>query len=316
MPGIGVISNPRSRQNQRDPASMRRLAYLVGNRGDAAATRSLDDLYRVAEEFKQERIEILAINGGDGTLHHTLTAFIKAYGAEPLPEVAILRGGTMNTIANSLGIKGTPARLLFELVDRYHNGDPFEVFEKQILAIGDAHGFIFGNGLLYNFLDAYYSTGRPSPSVAARLLISAVMSALVGGPLARRLTARFRARVTVDGDPWAREDFMTVAAGCVEQIGLGFRPFYRCNQRENAFALLGIHAASPFGLVAELPRILRGLPMRRDKAIDALASEVLFESDEPVRYIIDGDTYETTKPLRLGVGPRVKFIRLTGQVSE
>src|SRR5437762_2543265 len=106
VPGIGVITNPRSRMNKRDPSRMRKLGYLIGDRGSAAATRSLDDLYRVAEEFKSADIDVLGINGGDGTIHHTLTAFVRTWGDKPLPLIAILRGGTMNTIANSYGIKG------------------------------------------------------------------------------------------------------------------------------------------------------------------------------------------------------------------
>jgi diacylglycerol kinase family enzyme len=301
--------------NKRDPASMRRLGYLIGNRGAAEATGSLDDLYRVAEEFKKESIDLLGINGGDGTIHHTLTAFIKAYGDTPLPPIAILRGGTMNTVANSFGIKGDPSALLFELVDRYHNHDQFDIFEREILAVGDAFGFIFGNGLIYNFLDVYYKTGKPSPPTAAKVLLRGVLSSFVGGRLAKELTRRFRARVTVDGDVWARDDFMAVAAACVEQIGLGFRPFYRVGERPQSFPILGIHTASPAAFVLELPRILRGRPMRRDKVIDAVAREVVFENDE-LAYIIDGDTYVAKERLRVAVGPRLRFVRLTGQAAQ
>ena len=315
MPGIGVITNPRSRQNKRDPAGMRRLGYLIGSRGSAEATRSLDDLYRVCEEFKKEQIDILGISGGDGTLHHTLTAMIKTYGEQPLPQVAILRGGTMNTIANSLGIKGAPSKLLFELVDRYHNDEPFDTFEREILAVGDAYGFIFGGGVISNFLELYYGTGRPSPSTAAKLLLRSILSAAVGGRLSKKMSRRFRARVTVDGDVWARDDFMAVAAACVREVGLGFKPFYRCEERPHSFALLGIHVATALGFCLELPRIWRGRPMRRDKAIDAVASEVLFENDE-IPYIVDGDTYLAKGSLRLANGPRVRFIRLSGQVGD
>src|SRR3954470_14930223 len=118
MPGIGLITNPRSRVNQRDPGRARRLSYLVGSHGNAEATKSIDDLYRVCEEFKKERIDVLGISGGDGTLHHTLTAMLSTYGEQPMPMIAILRGGTMNTVANSLGIKGETGQLLFELIDK------------------------------------------------------------------------------------------------------------------------------------------------------------------------------------------------------
>ena len=309
--GIGVITNPRSRLNKRDPSRMRKLGYLIGDRGSAAATRSLDDLYRVAEEFKSADIDVLGINGGDGTIHHTLTAFVRTYGDKPMPLVAILRGGTMNTIANSYGIRGEPSRLLFELVDKYHNEESFDVFDKEILQIGDAYGFIFGNGIIYNFLEAYYATGNPSPPVAARLLLRAVASSFVGGKLAKQLTRRLHARITADGDVWARDDFMTVAAACVEQLGLGFKPFYRWNE-PGGFPVLGIHVGSPLGLISELPRIHRGLPIQRHKVIDQVVRELLLEADE-LPYIIDGDTYVAKGSLRVKLGPKLRFIRLTGQ---
>lgn len=311
VPGIGLITNPRSRVNQRDPGRARRLGYLIGSHGTAEATRSLDDLYRVCEEFKKERIDVLGISGGDGTLHHTLTAMIRTYGDElPLPPVAILRGGTMNTIARSFGIFGETPQLTFELVDRQRRGLLHEIpsFERTILRIGDKYGFIFGNGIIYNFLHEYYATGRPSPATAAELIVRAAGSTMVRGPLSRRIYKRFRARVVADGERWACDDFITVAASVVEQIGLGFKPFYRANEREAGFALLGIHTDA-VGFVSELPKILAGRPMRRDKVIDRVAETVTFESDEQLEYIVDGDTYVQADALTLRAGPKLRFLR-------
>jgi diacylglycerol kinase (ATP) len=309
MPGIGLITNPRARTNQKDPGGMRRLGYLLGSRGLPEATKSLDDLYRVAEEFRCAGIDLLGINGGDGTIGCTLTAFIKVYKAAgtPMPLVAILRGGTMNTIANSIGIRGAPGRLLFDLLDRYHNLEPFTYYEREVLKVGDDYGFIFGNGLIHNFLKAYYGTGNPCPQVAARVLFRGIFSAMTGSAFAQSLTKRFRAHITADGHDWAVSEFTTVAAATVEQIGLGFQPFYRTNERPGTFACLGIHT-SAFGFTADLPRIRLGRPMRRDKVIDVVAREVLFESAEPLEYTLDGDTHETGTTLAIQLGPRLRFI--------
>jgi diacylglycerol kinase family enzyme len=317
VPGIGLITNPRSRANLRDPSRARKLGYLIGSHGTAEATKSLDDLYRVCEEFKKERIDVLGISGGDGTLHHTLTAMIKTYADQPLPPVAILRGGTMNTVANSLGLKGETGKLLFELVDKHRRGvlPSLPLVSRPLLQVGDAYGFIFGNGIIYNFLHEYYASGTPSPATAARLIAGAAASTLVSGGLARRIYRRFHARVTADGETWACEDFITVAAAVVEQIGLGFKPFYRCCERPDGFAVLGIHT-SAMGFVAELPHILQGRPMRRDKVIDAVATEVVFSSDENLEYIIDGDTYVGKDALTLRTGPTLKFIALTGDATD
>jgi diacylglycerol kinase family enzyme len=313
VPGIGLITNPRSRVNLRDPGRARRLGYLIGSHGTAEATRSLDDLYRVSEEFKKERIDVLGISGGDGTLHHTLTAIIRTYGDDvPLPPVAILRGGTMNTVARSFAIFGEAPKLTFELVDRHRRGllGTIPWFEREILQVGDdKYGFIFGNGIIYNFLHEYYATGRPSPATAAELIVRAAASTMVGGALARRIYKRFRARVTADGDRWACEDFITVTASVVEQIGLGFKPFFRCDEQPASFALLGIHTDAA-GIVSELPNIYTGKPMRRDKVIDRVAQVVTFEPDGELEYIIDGDTYSQADPLTLRTGPKLRFLRL------
>jgi len=312
MPGIGLITNLKSRANLKDPGRSRRLGYLIGSQGRAQATGTLDDLFRTCEEFRKERIEVLGISGGDGTLHHTLTAMIRAYADEPLPSIAILRGGTMNTVANSLGIVGQTKDLLFELVDKQRQGVALPTFEKAILQVGDRYGFIFGNGIIYNFLHEYYARGNPSPATATKLILSAVGSTMMGGALSQRIYRRFHARVTADGERWACEDYVTVAAAVVDQIGLGFRPFYRSGEDPRGFALLGIHT-NALGFAMELPNILAARPMRKDKAIDAVAHEVLFEPlDGRLEYIIDGDTYECDGPLTLKTGPTLRFIRLTG----
>jgi diacylglycerol kinase (ATP) len=307
VPGIGVITNPRSRVNKRDPQRMRQLAYLLGSRGAAEATKSLDDLYRAAEEFKAAGIDILGINGGDGTIHVTLTAFLQVYAGAPFPKVAILPGGTLNTIAAGIGIRGRPQEMLYEVIDRYHQGEELRTSEHHVLKVGDRYGFIFGNGLVANFLEAYYATGKPSPWTGARVLFRTIASAIVRGAYIRKVFRRFQGQVTVDGETWARRDFATLTGATVPEIGLGFAPFYRCDERPGSFALLGIHCR-PVPLVIDLPRIWRGRPMRRDKTISSVAREALIESDEPFSYTIDGDLYEGVKELRLETGPKLQLI--------
>jgi diacylglycerol kinase family enzyme len=308
VPGIGVITNPRSRVNKRDPQRMRQLAYLLGSRGSAEATKSLDDLYRAAEEFKAAGIDILGINGGDGTIHVTLTAFLQVYAGAPFPKVALLPGGTLNTIAAGVGIKGQPQEMLYEVVDRYHQGEELRTSEHDVLQVGDRYGFIFGNGLVANFLAAYYATGKPSPWTGARVLFRTVTSAMFGTRFIKEVFQRFRGQVTVDGETWARRDFATLTGATVPGIGLGFAPFYRCLEQPRSFALLGIHCR-PGPLILDLPRIWRGRPMRRDKSISVVARDALIESDEPFAYTIDGDLYDGVRELRLRTGPRIQLIR-------
>lgn len=314
MSGIGVVLNPKSRKNLRDPGAATRLARQLGDHGVVREARSLDELRRIAEDFRSLEIDVLGISGGDGTNHVTLTGFIDVYGGHALPDVAFLRGGTMNTVANSIGVvRGKPEGLLARLVRSYAERatEPLYNVERPIMRIGNTYGFLFGTGAVYGFLAEYYRGGEPSPAVAARTLLRGVGSALVGGEVVRRIVQPFRGSVELDdGTAWEEREYFAIAGGTIDQIGLRFRPFYRHAEREGAFHLLGIHT-TPMGFVRDLPRIYRAQPMRPGKTFEALPTRaVIHGHDGVVRYMIDGDLHETRGPLEVTMGPKVRIVAI------
>lgn len=314
MPGIGIITNPHSRRNRRYPEQMRRLGYILGQHDAYELTNRVEDVTEVAKRFLDSQIDILALNGGDGTNHVTLTRFIEVYKDAPLPKIALLRGGTMNTVSRSVGIDGTPSRLLANLVEKYYTGQPFETTMRDMLKVRDEHGerygFIFGNGLIANFLQIYYDTGHPSPSTAAALLARGVSELLTGGgPTVDKIFKPFRAEMELEGvGRWPDVDYQTIAASTIDQIGMGFRPFIRCEERAGAFHILGI-TCEPTAVVKHLPKIRLGLPLPQDDVLSAVTSRVVFRADEPITYTIDGDMHTSHDGLVvMEAGPRVEII--------
>lgn len=312
MPGIGIITNPHSRRNRRHPERMRRLGYMLGQHDTYELTNRVEDVEGVARQFMDNEIDILALNGGDGTNHVTLTTFIKVYGDKPLPKIALLRGGTMNTVSNGVGIAGKPPRLLANLVEKYYTNQPFETTRRDILKVTDGtgtrYGFIFGNGLASNFLEEYYATGNPSPTTAAVLLSKAVMSLPFGGDLANRIVRPFNARIELDDDVWPERDYASVLASTQDQIGLGFRPFIRCQERDDSFHILGV-TAGPLGVAMALPRVRLGLPLSQDSFCSSVSGRAVFRSSEPIGYTIDGDMHVAQDGLvTLETGPKIELI--------
>lgn len=299
---IGVIANPNSRAHRRDPGRLHALAQVLGDRGTAMLTPSIEDVRRTALAFRAARIDVLGISGGDGTIAHTLTAALDAYGDAPLPRIALLGGGTVNTIARGLGLALDGPAMLRRILD----GD-VRIDRRHILQIGDMHGFIFGAGAIASFCEAYYETGAPSAAMSARLLARALGSTIVDGAFARRLMTRFRAQVTVDGERWPVDDFALVMAATVPQLGLGSRPFYRCDERPGHFALIGVHCGAA-ALAVELPRVFRGVGMSPRKVIDAVARDALIESAAPFRYVVDGDLLTSEGTLRVRTGPLLELL--------
>jgi diacylglycerol kinase family enzyme len=316
MSGIGVVFNPRSRRNVRDPRAARRLADALGDHGVVREARSRDELQRIAEDFKALSIDVLGISGGDGTNHVTITGFLDVYGARTLPQLALLRGGTMNTVANSVGVRrGAPEGLLGRLIRAYAQQAvrPLANVERRVMRVRggrDHHyGFTFGTGVVYGFLAEYYSGGEPSPLVAAKTLARGIGSTLVQGEMIKRMARPFRGSVELEGgEVWPERDYLAVAAGTIDHIGLNFRPFYRYGERDEAFHALGIHA-SPLQFVGELPRIWRAEPMHDGRTYEACERKMIVRSaDGTMNYMIDGDLHTTEGEVEVSVGPRVKIV--------
>jgi diacylglycerol kinase family enzyme len=321
LSGIGVILNPKSRRNLKDPGAVDRLARTLGDHGIVRLARSIDELHRIAEDFKRLDIDVLGISGGDGTNHVTITGFLSVYGGRALPPLAFLRGGTMNTVANSVGVaRGKPEGLLGGLIRAYAERAvrPLANVERNVMQIagvpGDApgvthYGFLFGTGVVQGFLSEYYAGGEPSPLVAAQTLARAVGSTIVQGPMIKRMARPFRGSVTLDdGTVWEERDYLAIAAGTIDQIGLNFRPFRRFDERPATFHALGIYT-TPFGFVCDLPRIWRSEPIRPGKTYEACEARMRVRSaDGVMRYMIDGDLHEHPGEVEVSIGPRVKIV--------
>lgn len=307
MPGIGVVLNPHSKRYRNNPEKLKRMGFIVGERGNCAETHNHSDIRIVAEDFKRKGIDILALSGGDGTNHVTLSTFLEVYGSQPLPKITFLRGGTLNTIASACGIYGSPEKVLTNLLYKYHQEEPFEEVPVDLMRINGKCGFIWGCGVIYRFMEAYYRDGIPSPAQAAWTLMRAIGSALVNGPFACHLFQRMDAEVRVNGRPWAFKNYSAIFAGSIEYLGLGFRVFYLARQRER-FHAIGF-SLPPRNVLKNVPSMLLGRPSGCPDLIEEPASEMVVRFEEPQPYTIDGDMLPPTRQFHLQIYRTLTVLR-------
>lgn len=311
MGGIGIVNNPRARRNDLRPGIARRLRERLADDGEVVDASTPEELAGAVERFRSARIELLGVNGGDGTVHRVLTAFARAYGRDPLPRLLLLRGGAMNTVARGNGVRAGPEEALHETLFRLRRGMPLRTVERDLLRISadggePRYGFIFGTGLVVAFLEAYYATGHPSAATAALLVSRAFLSALVNGELARRLCRRERLRVSTDGDEWPDGSYLALVAGSTPDIGFGFRAFARCDEQPGFFHAVGVVGPLP-QLALAVPRLRRGKPWRRRLAQDELARRLLVQAERP-RFTVDGDLYAAERSVSIETGPGVEIV--------
>ena len=310
---------------------------LLGAEGTLFAPKTLEELDAAAAVMRDEPPAVLAVHGGDGTLHRLLTALGRTFGDAPLPPIAILGGGTMNVVSASLGLREAAQPFLTGIVAAVRAGRPLEWVQRRCLRFawtpprtapqpspeqsgietipgsarpdGDTLGFIFGNGLMANFLTEYYGTGSYGPARAAWLLVRAAGSAMVGGPFMRRLFKRFEGTVEVDGHPLERQSFVGIGAATVREVGLGFKLNHRADDDPERFGVLAIHARA-VSLIPDFWSVHAGRGIAPGRAFSAVASALRITPKEgTMPYTIDGDLYLSEGPVSISLGPHVRFVK-------
>lgn len=307
---VALLINRHSRVNRRHPEVASRLAEVLGDAGRVIAPADLEELRRQCESLREDPPTAIAIHGGDGTIHHTLTALLRAFGDRPLPPLALLPGGTMNVVTRSLGLRASPERVLAHLAACQRTGTPPATLPRRCIEVGARFGFIFGSGFAATFLDEYYATGRYGRRRALWLLARTLLSLVCGGRLARRLFGRFLTALSVDGRPLQRaERMIAVAAATVREIGLGFKLIHTADQDPERFGVVAIHCR-PLALALDVLRVRLGLGVAKRRADNLVGSELCLEPlpGQPLAYTVDGDVYKAEGPLAVRVGPRLQLV--------
>ena len=310
MSGIGIITNPHSKLNKRNPRRTELLGYILGEKGQLEVTRSLEDLSRVARDFKEKGITILAINGGDGTICRTLTAFLREYGDVPMPQIALLRGGTINVLATNLGISGTPEEVLYRLIEAHSTGGALHTRKMTTIQVEDNYGFLFGNGVAASFLKEYYR--RKSGPLGAFIWVLGVWgSRFVGGQLHYRVVKDIPVALSADGEPPIAHSTCAIFASTVAKMPLGYPLFEALSANPGKFQMVSFTFAAK-DAIWKLPIVM--LKRKEGSTTGKMtfcARSLRIESDAPFDYTLDGELYVSrSHSLMVQTGPELEFVAL------
>ncbi len=148
-PRVGVIYNPRSHRNKGADFDCGISPQIhIAQPGDRS------QLPAALEEFARNGIDLLVINGGDGTVRDVLTCGAPIFG-DDWPAIAVLPKGKTNALTVDLGLPADWS--LQSAIDAFENGNRVLRRPLDITAIGESGdtgessrvvGFILGAGAL------------------------------------------------------------------------------------------------------------------------------------------------------------------------
>lgn len=299
----GVLINANARSVRHDAGLVARLTALASHERTRVTTR-LEEIAPALGDLLDAGVDTLLVVGGDGTLPHTLTRLLRRGDAESLPAIVPTRGGTVNTVASSLGARGTPDRTLAQLL----RGELREELRAPVRVSADGgeatYGFLLVNGVGVRFLELYYA-GAMGAAGAFSVVTRLSASALVGGPLARRAFSGFAAELEVDGEPIDPRHFTVIAAAAVRHIGLGFAPFWSAGSDPERIHLATTDASAA-RLALDLPALRAGL--RVGSLAHYPCREARLRLAEPLAWSIDAELFPPARELAIGAGPALRFL--------
>ncbi|WP_083719668.1 diacylglycerol/lipid kinase family protein [Sphingomonas jeddahensis] len=219
---VGIISNPRSRRNWTVD-----LELKIGPGVLAAAPTTNAQLVETLQSFAKHRLELLVIDGGDGTVRDVLSAAAAIYG-DNLPPLALLPSGKTNALALDLGIPlgwSLEDAVTAHSTGRVQTRAPIDVRRDD--GDGPLRGFIFGAGgfvLATELAQGTHRFGAIDGLAVGLSLVGAIAQTCFGGS-ANRWRAGERVEIFnhATGETSVRELYLLLGS-TLQRLPLGIKP--------------------------------------------------------------------------------------------
>jgi hypothetical protein len=345
---IGVITNPNSRKNRNRPDRAERLRRIVGDFGEVHATDSVESIKPVLRDFLRKRARYWVADGGDGALHWMLRMGMEVLqedeftgAAFTLPMTLPTKGGTIDFVANNVGIEGDAEGILTTLrndVERNRHIQDTEVDSMVIdgIQVVDGaevpfrtYGFACAaGGVGQRFYAKYYDDPDPNPRTIMKVVANTVASAPIAlSPLSRLPFGAWKSyakevfqptpcTVMLDGMQLPSKQFTGVHVASMSiNLGNVLRFFGKAEQPGLMNAIVG--TPSPWSIIRNLPRMARGEEMRGRNILDRPCREMILEAtgNELLAPVIDGEFYRNVKKIAFLIGPRVRIPKVIAPKS-
>ncbi|WP_149538676.1 diacylglycerol kinase family protein [Siccirubricoccus phaeus] len=292
---IGLISNPLSRAFREGRIRLGPQARTLPR----AEPGTPAELRAALADFAARGVDLLAVQGGDGTLREVLTALPAAFGSRPRPEIALLAAGKTNLAARAVGTAGIGDAGLTRLLEAARHGalrrrvlPVLEVTRPGLAGAAPLRGLLFGAGAFTEakrLADARLHGRGVHDRLAVGLALAGV-ALRAGLDRADPLRRGAPMVVAADGGPPAEGRRFLLLATPLDRLMLGLWPFW--GEGPGPLHWLDV-AAPPRRLGRALLAAWRGRPapwMPASGYRSGHAAQLAIRLEVP--FVLDGEVFE------------------------
>ena len=310
---LGVLTNPAARHNYRFPFTHRRLRHKLESAANAVATADKTQIADAIRHLLGEReVNVLAINGGDGTIHLAINQIVAQFGREVdagrarFPTLLLLNGGTYNMASRAMRTKDDPVSTLARFLERYRESRLADVHTRklgllEIRRAGEAPmlGMVFGSEVIANALDLCDRLGSGYFGLA-RLLMKGAVGYVVKSDFFQSNAWRLKptdSRTRVD-DRECRDVTGAVASTIDLKLARGMVWALTTSAEARSFHVKLVRAKTPGEVVRLLPYLL--WEFQHPMAPSFPDARHLLTSG---RFTVDGELYDHSGALEVALSP-------------
>ncbi len=316
---VGIISNPFAKIIKLNPEYNTRLWYTLANNGQLEVTRSVEQLDQVCQEFSERKINFVGIVGGDGSVGLTLSALLKAYGANNLPKILLLKGGTINFLAKNLGIKTEAQVCLEDTLQLINKKQTMNEAILSTLHVNGRLGFIFANGIATTFLQEFYKDKTDSFGAALQMvgyIADGLLKGKINGEFPRLVKQQKMEINTLPLHLWqpntktprTPEEFSVVFASTVQKLPLTSRFFKNVVLGDKFGEMIVISEKGGKLVKGALQALLGGNIYGFSKVNSVKFQKAALTCKDSNLYSLDGDLLEAKDgKISIEIGPNFVF---------
>ena len=315
---IGLLNNLRA---GRSNPEVRRILRLLDDYPDVAhvETTSVRSVPEALASLARQDVELLVVNGGDGTLQYTLTQMLTTDDFPSIPMVAPLRGGRTNMTAMDLGAHRNPVRGLQQILKAADSGSLRErVVSRPIVRVASSgreqvqYGMFFGAGIIHraiSLVHRIFPPGKSQGAFGASVVTAALIAKMVLHPTDGILTPD-KAQIVIDRERAYSGEFYMLIASSLQRLFSRLNPYWGQGPGGMRFTSLSSSAHHVGRAVAG---VARGKPrswVTPEKGyVSANAERVELRLD--CGFTIDGEIFEPIpdEVVTLSADRRVTFVR-------
>ncbi len=266
---IGLLNNLRAGRND---AQVQRLLQFIGNRTDVihAETSSADVVPEALSDLARQEVDLLIVNGGDGTLQYALSEILGNNVFEGrVPMIAPLRGGRTNMTACDIGCDKDAVRGMAGLLEDIEKGDlgP-RITPRPVLRVRygldrtTEYGMFFGLGVIHRAIHLNHQlfdnerSRKIQGAIGATLVTAGLVGRVAVGDTGGILSPD-KVQVIIDGEPQERGEFYLGIASSLDRLFSGMRPFWGEGAGGVKWSTI---ASDGYRIPSALTGILRGKP--------------------------------------------------------